>query len=408
MEPRHIAVFTPMIGGHVYPALGVCAELVSRGHRVTYPTNESYATRVREAGATPVELRTPQLKNAEKIYEDIGSDEAKYWRAFAFVTAPTAITSAAAAVAQLHGVYAADPPDVILYDWFAFGGRILAKQLGCDAIQLHSHFAHDDALMRIEGICTTPEPMVGFGRFLDAFMATYGIEGANQLWHYEQLNIFCVPREFQYDYDRLDSRFVFVGATHNRTPRKGAWPNRAKPGQPIVLISEATSGTDGSFLRLCIEALAESKYHVVVSKAANTPEPAAWPRNFEINRTAFNCEILPTARVMLCQGGMGTTLEALYHGVPVVSVSLNPFNSEVAYRMEELGLGIYVRERGATAGTLRESVDTVSSDEAMLRRVKRMQSYLATTPGPTFAADAIDAYLASHVGAPRKYSVVGT
>ncbi|WP_157995148.1 nucleotide disphospho-sugar-binding domain-containing protein [Peristeroidobacter soli] len=402
MEPRHIAVFTPMIGGHVAPALGVCAELVRRGHRVTYPTNESYVARIREAGVTPLELKFPQLRNAEKIYEDVASDDIKYWRAFAFVTAPTALASSAAAVAELQTFYAANPPDLILYDWFAFGGRILAKQLGCPAIQLQSHFAHRNALMRIDGVCTTPEPMSGFGRFLDAFLATYGFEGSNQLWHYEDLNIFCVPREFQYDFESLDGRFVFVGATHNRTPRQGAWRNTVERGRPVILISEATSGTDGSFLRLCLAAFAGSKYHVVVSKAPNTPEPASWPGNFEINRTAFNCEILPFANVMLCQGGMGTTLEALYHGVPVVAVSLNPFNSEVAFRMADLGLGVYVRERGVTPAILAEAVATASSDEAMLARVKRMQSRFATTPGPTAAADAIEGYLAGRAETSRR------
>jgi MGT family glycosyltransferase len=395
MEKLHVAVFTPFVGGHVYPALGLCSELVRRGHRVTYPSNEGFAGRIREAGALPVEFETPVVAHAEEKMRQATSDDSSYWREFTSVTGPTTIATAAAAVAELKEFYATNPPDVILYDWFAFAGRILARQLGCPAIQVHSHFAHHDSLMRIDGVCTTPEPMVEFSRSLDSFMSTYGFEDRDHLWHYEKLNIFLVPREFQYDVESFDRRFKFVGATHNRKPRPGLWKNRASVGQPLLLISEPTSSTDGSFLRLCMEAFAESKHHVVFSKALNSPEvsSASLPRNFEINRAAFNCEILPFTNVMLCQGGMGTTLESLYHGVPVVSLPPNPFNAEVAYRLAELGLGIHVRQERQTLDKLREAVDVACSDAALLGRVKRMHSDLASSPGAEGAADCIEEYL---------------
>jgi MGT family glycosyltransferase len=397
METRHIAVFTPPIGGHVYPALGLCSELLSRGHRVTYPITEDLAARVRQTGATPIEVKVPEVRSEERTIRYSSPEDTEEWGAFESNIVPWLIATAAAAVAQLKGFYASNPPDLILYEWFAFAGRILARQLGCPAAQVHGHFAHHDhSLMRIDGVCTTPEPLIAFAKSVDSFMSTYGFEGRRHLWHSERLNIFFVPREFQYDSDSFDCRFRFVGATHNRKPRAGVWKNNAEKGKPLLLISEATSNTDGRFVKLCIEALAESKYHVVFSKAANTPEvsSASLPRNFEINRTAFNCEILPFASLMLCQGGMGTTLESLYHGVPVIAVPPNPFNSEVAYRLAELGLGLHVRQQGMTVATLREAVETAFSDEALRRRVKRMQSDLAGSPGARAAADSIEEYLA--------------
>jgi MGT family glycosyltransferase len=395
MKKRHIAVFTPLVGGHVYPALGLCAELASRGHRVTVPTNERFAARVREAGATAIEFKVPEIRYAEKIIQDQPADDPGCWRAFTAVICPMFITTAAVAVAELEGFYAANPPDLILYDWFAFAGRILARQLGCPATQVHAHFAHRDSLMRIDGVHTTPEPMLAFAAMVDSFLSTYGFEGRGHLWHFEKLNVVFVPREFQYGHDSFDSRFKFVGATHNRKPRAGAWKNRAEKGKPLLLISESTSSGDGKFLRLCIEAFADSQYHVVVSKGLNSPEvsSASLPRNFEINREAFNCEILPFTDVMLCEAGMGTTLESLYHGVPVVAAPPNAFNSEVAYRTAELGLGLHVRQQDLASGTLRQAVDTASSDEALLRRVKRMQSELASSPGAEGAANSIEEYL---------------
>jgi MGT family glycosyltransferase len=394
MKQRHIAVFTPLMGGHIYPALGVCSELVRRGHHVTYPTTESHAARIRQAGVTPIEFVAPQLRHVEKISEDSEPDGPKYWRAFISVVGPLMIATAAVTVAELKSYYASNPPDLIIYDWFAFAGRILAKQLGRPAIQLHSHFAHHDSLMRVDGVCTTPEPLLGYARLLDSFMSTYGFE-ERCLWHYEKLNLFLIPRSFQYDRETFDSRFQFVGPTHNRQPGSGTWKSSAGTGKPLLLISETTASTNGNFLRLCIDAFAESKYHVVVSKAPNSPEAASLPSNFEINRTVFNREILPFASVMVCQGGMGTTLESLYHGVPVVSLPPDMFNSEVAYRADELGLGVHIRQRDLTPGRLREAVDRAFSDESMRQRVERMQSDLTTSPGPVGAADSVEDFIAS-------------
>jgi hypothetical protein len=71
----------------------------------------------------------------------------------------------------------------------------------------------------------------------------------------------------------------------------------------------------------------------------NSPEISSElvPHNFEINREVFNCEILPFTNVMVCQGSMGSTLESLYHGVPVVAMPSQPYNSEVSYRLAGQG-----------------------------------------------------------------------
>jgi MGT family glycosyltransferase len=394
MAKQHIAVFTPFIGGHVYPALGVCSELASRGHRVTYPIDSGFAARVRAAGATPIEFNAPEFRFAQTTAQDVASDDSEDWSSFIAV-APWLLETAAALVNELGTLYARDPPDLILYDWFAFAGRILARRLGCPASQLHFHFAHHhDSLMRIDGVCTNPRALLSFAESVDTFLSTYGFQERGHLWRFEKLNIFCVPREIQYDVDSFDDAFRFVGATHNRQPRAGSW-SRAETGKRLLLISEPTSSTGSEFLELCIETFAGANYEVVFSKAPNTPEISGvrLPHNFSINRNVFNCEILPSANLMLCLAGMGTTLEALYHGVPVVAVPSNPFNAEVAYRLAELGLGLQLRQREMTPHTLRAAVDAAFADETLLRRVKRMQPHLANSPGAQAAATAIEAYL---------------
>jgi MGT family glycosyltransferase len=369
--------------------------MVKRGHRVTYPTNERFALRIRETGAEAVEFRSLDLSYPEKLFACPLSVDFNYWRMFASVVGTQILAQATATMTEVEGFYAANPPDLILYDWFSFAGRILAKHLRCPVIQVGAHFAHEGTLIRVDGVGMTPEPMLEFERMVDSYLSLFGFEGRGHIWDVEEMNIFFIPREFQYNVDSFDDRFKFVGATHNRKPRMPVWESRAEE-KPLVLISESTSSNDERFLKLCIEAFAESPYHVVFSKGSYSAEVASMrlPNNVEINREALNCEILPFADVMLCQGGMGTTLESLQYGVPVVAVPITPWHSEVAYRMTELGLGVCVPERGITPSSLKEAVDVAASDEALLGRVRRMQEDLNNNPGGKAAADAIEEFLA--------------
>lgn len=395
MKPRHIALFTHMAPGHVYTSVDVCSELIRRGHRVTFPANDFFSAKLRETGVEALELKFPKWSYPKKLLQYELGDHSAFWNRFGYIDGPLFILNALSIVGELGEFYEANPPDVILHEWFNFAGRILAKHLRRPAVQLSCHFAHHDSMVRLDGVYTTPQPVVEFSPVLDNFMSMFGFEGTGHIWHAEPLNIFLVPREFQYDVDSFDSRFKFVGVAFNRRSNATSWRKSADDGSPILLISEATGSTGDRFLRLCIEAFADSRYHVVFLKGVINAEnfSVSLPHNFEVRHTTSNREILPFADVAVSQGGMGTTLECLYHGVPVVAVPCMPFNSEVAFRLTELGVGLHVPERGMTPLALRSAVDTASRDAAIRNRVSRMQDELKRNRGAELAADAIEEFL---------------
>jgi MGT family glycosyltransferase len=379
----------------MYSFIDVCSELIKRGHRVTFPTNEHFARSVREAGAEAIEFEFQMMRFPKALRQYPWCDSSSFWRMYASTFCPLTIGAAVAMVAELEEFYARNPPNVFVHEWFNLAGRILAKQLGRPAVQMSTNFAHHNSIVREDGVCTTPQPMLEFSPVLDTFMSMFGFEEKGQMWHVEPLNIFLIPKEFQYDVSLFDNRFKFVGATFSQRPSPTSWKNGAKKGEPLLLISEASTTVDDSFLKLCIEAFAESQYHVVFSKGSNSPEGSSklLPNNFQVNRETFNREILPFSDVALCQGGMGTTLEFLYHGVPVVAVPSTPFNAEVAYRMAELGVGLSVPGRGVTPVVLKNAVDTAWMDKALRSRARRMQDNLRSKRGAELAADTIEEFL---------------
>lgn len=393
MKGRHIAIFSLLNPGHVYPTLGLCSELVRRGHRITYPTTHRLAERIRQTGAEPLVFSVPELTNAEKIKRYPSADDPKFWRLYASIFCPALLTTAAATVAEMEGFYRDNPPDLIIYDWFSFGGRILAKKLRCPTVHAWAHFAQRGFLVREDGVCKNPEPIHGFAHVLDSFMSAHGIEERNNLWHTEDLNIYFVPREFQFDADRFDDRFHFVGPCLNR-PSQAAWTNKSG-GKPILLISESAAYRDSAFLHLCMDAFADCGYHVVFSVGANTPpvDVDKLPANFEINRDAYNLDILPHAAAIVCQSGMGTALESLHFGVPIVALPNHAFNAEVAYRVAELGLGVHLRDRDVSSGSLRASVDALMADSGVRARLATMQNAMRKCGGAELAANLIEAAL---------------
>jgi len=392
---KHVAIVTGQVPGHIYPMLGLCSELTSRGFRVTYPTVDSFSEKIKQNEAEPIVFLKPSLANAEKISHLPIENDLRSWQLYASLQSSLLLCTAAAIVEETKQFYRDNPPDLVIYDWLACAGKILARMFSCPAIRVDAHFAKNSRfIIRERGIYQNPAPMLGYAHLLDSFLAAYGIDQTGNLWRTEDLNIIFVPGEFQFDRDSFDNRFQFVGPSLNRHSRS-AW-TYSRCDKKLLLISESTLATgNSSFLRLCADAFSDSDYHVVFSSSfkTNTIDSNLIPKNFEVNTNVYNLEILPHASAVVCNSGMGTVLEALNSGVPILAVPNHAFNSEVAHRVDELGLGIHVRSADLSPTTLRAGVDLIVSDVAMNDRVKAMQKIVRSSGGASRAAELIESVI---------------
>jgi len=302
-------------------------------------------------------------------------------------------------LAQLLPFYQEKVPDVILYDHDMFVGRILARRLNCAAIQISAHFAqYRKFLVRENGVFRTPEAAFEYSRGLDSFLSTHGITTSDNASHIESLNIHLIPREFQYGDGFFDERFCFVGALLNR-PFNQTWVNNSN-GRPLILISDMSGlryawEHSNSFYRLFIDALSDAECHCILSVGDDFDEHAlgSLPENFEINQCASHLEILPHAALSVCHGGMLSTLEALYNGVPVLALPVHPGTEEVSYRTAELGLGIQMLRSNLTVEKARVAVEAILSDTLLRTRVKEIQRVFEKSGGAQLAADRIERFI---------------
>lgn len=396
MRRRHLAMFALLGNGHVYPTLPLCAELTRRGHRVTYVSNEHYASLVSAAGGEPIIYRPPPLpaETKREMVESLSlpSDDPRlskvtsWWRA-------QKLADTTATLAQIEGFYSDNPPDLVLYDRPQLAGRILAKRLGVPAVQTSAHFAYYMNLFaRREGVCENPPLIIEHSNGFDEFMSGHGITEPGTLWHTENLNIHFIPRWFQYNTEWFDNRFCFTGPLLDR-PFTPSWEDRSD-GRPVILISGISmlNGTRlnyATYFGLFVDGLADLPYHFILSIAEESFDRPL-PANFELNRRASHLEILPRAALAVCHGGMTSTLEALYQGVPVLMIPQSERCDEVAYRTEELGLGVRLPNIELSAEVVRKTVTDMMKNDALRARVKDCRRDFRSSGGAALAADRIE------------------
>ena len=391
--PSHIAFFNIPAVGHVNPTLPVVEELVRRGHRVTYTVNDHFVSAVEAAGAEPVR------------YESIFGD---YYR---HPYTPEALpgeglrflNEATTTLPVFERFYADGKPDIVLYDQMAWAARFLAKQWEVPVIRLHPSYGSNETWS-----IQTKFPMASFddgpviemmGK-LAALLPTVGYPDTNPVeffTHIEKLALIFVPREFHFDGDTFDERFVFPGpCLGDRSKFQGSWSYDGD--DPVLFISLGTAFTGWSeFFTHALTAFGNTKWHVVLA-VGNHVDPASLgelPANFEVHQRVNQLDVLSRASLFVTHGGMNSAMESLYHGVPMVVIPQMSEQEATAIRVEELGLGRYLKREDTTVDSLRAAVDGIAGERSVTERVRDMQQAIHKVNGPVVAADAIEQYLAN-------------
>lgn len=398
MRRRHIALFPLANKAHIYPFLGLCPELVRRGYRVTLVTDEFHAKLVAPAGAEPLIFKACSLgifKMIAPAVDGLPEHDPRWWDFMGSAVFPWLLHSAALAVRQLDEFYKQNRPDLIIYDFSAYAGRILAKRLQSPAIQYYFDLIHHGGKFFIEDGNYNPESIIEFSKVLDSFLWAYGFDEINNFWHSEDLNFCPFPKVFQFDNDSIDDRrFCFVGPFLDR-PFSPVWKNRSG-GKRVILVSAITGSASADYFNKIIDALSGSQYHMILSVGEQFPmhELRALPKNFEINTSASHLEILPHADLHLYSGGIGGTLEGFYFGVPLIALPSFVHNLTIASRLAKLGFALNLPLHAVTSEMIRENVEKILQDDALIDRVKYIQAVVRGSGGSVTAVDRIEQFLA--------------
>ncbi|MCI2416557.1 glycosyl transferase [Saccharopolyspora sp. K220] len=388
---KHFAFVSMPAAGHLNPTLPLVAELLDRGHRVSYAVGHEMVSAVEATGADVIALPTEMPKTAPNA--QLGPQHLDTLARFL-------LDDIQASFPVLHQRLRADPPDAVCFDGMTTIGRMLAEKLGVPGIALVPNFASNENFSVRDVIAaSTPEfPVEIFAdlaRRMQQAAAEFGVHaelpfGAPPAG----LNLVFLPREFQLGADTFDDRFRFIGPLLGDRAEQ-PWQPR-DPHAPLLFISLGTAFNDRpEFYQKCFAAFADSPWQVAMATGQRTDTDALGPipANFDVRASFPQPAVLRHATVFCSHTGMNSTMEALHFAVPLVAVPQMPEQAANAARVEELGLGQRLDANAVTAEELRSTVEQVAADEQTRANLDRMRQIIRACGGAPAGADALEAHV---------------
>lgn len=192
----------------------------------------------------------------------------------------------------------------------------------------------------------------------------------------------------------------FVGALTPARPSSGlAAPLPAmvtEPGATVVVVSQGTvDNTDPEkLIAPTLEALSSGPYVVVATTGGMHTDELR--RRFGAPNVVVEdylpyTTLFPHADVFVSNGGWGSAVAALRHGVPVVAAGKREGKNDVNARIDHNGLGVDLRTERPRPARIRRAVQRLVGDERTRANTARVRAELAAYDPLATIADAVEA-----------------
>ncbi|RSM91454.1 oleandomycin glycosyltransferase [Kibdelosporangium aridum] len=380
-----IAFLNIAMHGRVNPTLPIVAELVRRGHTVTYHTSPAFRAEIEDAGAT--------------VYLYPGGDQP-------LPDPPTPITlmdGLVRAAAQLVPAVLTDlrhvQPDLIVHDNACVWGAVAARELGVPAASSYTTFAFNRHV---------PSPTRASWDLLAGNFASYlrsrwklsrrfdtrGLPVFDVGNIRQPLNLVFTSRAFQPAVEDFDQSYQFVGPSIGARPSDPSFP-ADQLRDPVLYASLGTVfNADPRLLRSFATALAPLGGTVIVSSGQT--DPAALdplPANVIARRFVPQPEVLARAALFVTHGGMNSANEALAAGVPLLVVPQGADQPMVARRVVELGAGLSIRSQDVAEDSVRALAGRLLDEPRFRAAAHALRTAQHEAGGYRRAADELERYM---------------
>ena len=154
-----------------------------------------------------------------------------------------------------------------------------------------------------------------------------------------------------------------------------------EPGAPVVAVSQGTvDNADPTKLMIpALEALSGLSYVVVVTTGGkNTAElRRRFPQpNVVVEDSIDYQDLFDHVDVFVTNGGFGSVMSAMAHGVPVVTAGTREGKNDINARIAFNGLGVDLRTERPAAGKIAGAVRRALADQAIADNVARVRAEL--------------------------------
>lgn len=343
-----IAFFCIPAHGHTNPTLEVVKELIHQGNEVRYYSYECMREKIESTGAEYISCDEYDFEqkltpaDGKRIAEDVS-----------FATEILVNSTLAMDVALLEQIKQWNP-DCIVADSMALWGKLIAKKLNIPFVSSTTTFAFnkDSAKVMQGSLKDLFKVLIQIGKAQKHIkrLQENGYDIKNVIEIIQNDNdtntIVYTSPEFQPYSDTFSDKYVFVGPSIR--PTNDVFE---KTREKLVYISMGTVNNDMTFFyKNCIDALKESDYQVVLSVGSQVDikqleeyvTKSESKAQFHVLSYVDQIAVLEKADAFLTHCGMNSVSEALYFKVPLVMYPQTNEQKGVAFRVNELGAGMYL------------------------------------------------------------------
>ncbi|WP_019548314.1 macrolide family glycosyltransferase [Streptomyces sulphureus] len=396
----HVALMEIGMHGHVTPTLAVARELLARGHRVTYVVPEAFASLVAETGADVVPFRSAwgPADDSLKLLKDFTS------------IVSYMLDEAENALPQVRQALDEDRPDVILHDLFAYEARVLGHEWGVPAVAFWPFAVDYEG--KTNGIAAVYRGLLtdaATSRLRDRFsrwLAENSVEmPLDRFGLRPERGVSSIPRSLQPHADAVDeSVFSFVGPCLGDRAELGTWQPPSDE-RPVLLMSLGSTFTNRpDIYRRCVADFGRSDWHVVLQtgKFVDRGMLGDVPDNVEVHQWLPQVEVLSHATAFITHAGMGGTVEALAHEVPMLALPQGADQFFIADRLVELGVGRRLDNDAVATTGLRGPLEELLALPQLTRRLALLGQEIRACRGAQAAADIVEEALVPTARASRR------
>jgi rhamnosyltransferase subunit B len=187
--------------------------------------------------------------------------------------------------------------------------------------------------------------------------------------------------------------FVFYNGPAALDPALGSFLDESDGPPPVVFtLGTSAVGAAGRFYHESVDVVARLGVRAVLLTggfAENVPAGALPPRVLMVDRAPHQL-LFPRASVIVHQGGIGTTAQALRSGRPMLVVPHGHDQPDNAFRVTNLGVARTVFPRQYRAGRVARELERLLGDERYSERSSATAELVKREGGAEEAAHAIE------------------
>jgi UDP:flavonoid glycosyltransferase YjiC (YdhE family) len=367
--------------GNLAPTLGIARTLVERGHDVRLMGHRTIAQRCGEVGTRFIPLSQDELWDA---MDDPGDFEAEIRILINQLCFSSTISE------DLAAELAREPADAVLVDCMLFTAIDVALASGSPtAVLLHTAYT----IFRGGPLVEMFAPGVAIANRRRAKLGLPAVETLGDIHDSCACAIVAAPKEFEPGVPDA-ANVLRIGPVLDAPPLCCETDQVDIPAgsTPLVLVSLSTSEQGQTdLLQRCVDAVGQLPVNAIVTTGPSIdPKSVTAGTNTQVARYVPHTEILPSASLVITHAGLGTTMAALGHGVPLLCTPLGRDQFFNAQRVQDLGAGQMLMP-DVDSDAIALAAKGILGDSRFTTEAKHMADAISGYGGATQASTALEA-----------------